>query len=186
MMNRRRALMWAQEESDILFEISNRSVSAGDNISTGIKAFATDANITILLDFTLTERPTSGNGSAFRLIYCENTVFMYGARNTTAARAYYYWMSSGDYIDAGVDFANGSRFRICVTHSANSNYVYVKTKKDSGSVSSKQRSATFTPSNNTLFFGWPNNTNGMPNGTVNSAKVYNRVLTADEINDFFA
>ena len=187
LMRRRRALIGQKKRaSDILFLISNYSVTAGDTISSGIKAFDADTAVTILLDFTLTQRPASGNGATFRLIYADQNVFMFGPRDATAVRAYFYWFDRGTYTDAKVDFANGSRYRICLTHSANSNYVYVKTKKDSGTLNSMSATKSFSASSYVLRFGWPNGTNGLPNGTINSAVVYNRVLSADEINNFFS
>ena len=171
--------------SDLLYSLYNQAVSAGDYFSTGVQAFAADVSVTILLDFTLTSRPTSGNAANYRLIY-NGTPFQWGTRNTTATDLYYYWFNTAGYINAGVTTTDGARYRICVTHSANSGTVYVKTKKNTGTLQSKSKSATFSASATTLSFGNPNSTNGLPNGTINSAKVYNRVLTSDEINAFFA
>ena len=182
----RRALM-GTGDPHLKFKIANRQVSAGDSVSTGFAAFASGVSTTILLDFTLSSRPSSGNGSNFKLIY-SGTPFQYGTRNTSSSTTnlYYYWLSTSSYTDTGTTVAANSRYLICITHEAGSGTVYVKTKKDTGSVLEKSKSGTFAAASTVLSFGNPNTANGLPNGTINSAKVYDRVLSASEIDAFFA
>lgn len=187
MLIRRRMMGETGEPSPLLFSIENVAVSAGDSISTGVKPFAADQDITILVDFTLTSRPTSGNGANFKLIYCGST-FTWGTRNATTSTTalYFYWFSTTSYNNAGTSVTDGARYRICVTHTHASNYVYVKTKKGTNAIENKSKSATFSPSQIELCLGNPNGTQGTPNGTISSCKVYNYVFSADEIADFFA
>ena len=190
LLRRRGMMLETGEPSPLLFSIKNVAVSAGDSINTGVKPFVSGLGITILLDFTLTSRPSSGNGADFKWIYCGPNVLQAGTRSatTSATTLYYYWFNDNSYMDAGVSITAGARYRICITHWADSNYVYVKHQKDNDTRKNKSTNKTFTASNNILYFGSPNTTNGMPNGTINSAKVYNYPFSADseEMAEFFA
>ena len=184
----RRRMLVPSEPNPLVYSLYNQSFSAGDSFSTGFKAFDADVACTILLDVTISSRPTSGNGANFKLIFGGANAFSYGTRNTSATNLYYYWFNDNSYTDAGTSYTAGARYRICVKHSANSNYVYVRTKKNTGTRNDKSSNKTFSAKTSVLCFGNPNGTNGLPNGTITKAEVYNVYYsdTDDIIVDFFA
>lgn len=184
----RRRMLVPSKPNPLVYSLYNQSFSAGDSFSTGFKAFDANVACTILLDVTISSRPTSGNGANFKLIFGGANAFSYGTRNTSATNFYYYWFGDTSYTDAGTSYTAGARYRICVTHWANNGYVYVKTKKGTGTRSDKSKNATFSAKTGVLCFGNPNGTNGLPNGTITKAEVYNVAYYAadDIIVDFFA
>lgn len=111
-----------------------------------------------------------------------------GTRNTSAALLYYYWMAGTTYIATNLEATDGSRYRIEITHSANSGKLYVRMKKGNGEKKSFSRSATFKAANNLLYLGNPNRTQGLPNCVINSVEIYNEYYpdASDKVTEFFA
>lgn len=193
LLMRRREMILPSESSPLVFSLENQAVSAGDSISTGFAAFADGVACTILLEFTLTERPASGNGANFKLIWCgSGAPFQYGSRNAAASTTtmYYYWLSGGAYaMISNMSIENGARYRVAVMHEADSGTIYVRGKKNNAtSIQKNSTTKTFSASANILCFGNPNHTQGLPIGVINSAKVYKEYYADDSdiLTEFFA
>ena len=192
LMQRRREMMKKTAgEPHLVYSLFNRTVTTGEQIKTGVKPFEADTNITILFDMNVTANPTSGAASKFRFLTCYNSGISLDAfrfvKNSTGASYYsIYWMGQ-NFGTNDLEVSTG-RARIVVTHEAGSNTVKTYFKKDNGSIRTKNTAKTFTAATGNVLYlgGTANGQASLPAGVINSVKVYDIILTSDEINAFFA
>jgi hypothetical protein len=190
-LRRRRALMGAQK-SRPLYELKNQTVTRGQQYSSLVAPFAKDKACTILFDFTNTENPTSTPADRWKPIMCYDAgaslyALMIGKASSTSSNfiAWFFIPSSGDAVAVYPSSPTAGRHRIAITHNANSNSATLKYKEDNGSVVTVNLSSTYQDSNAILNFGGAaNGGHSLPAGTINLAQVWDRILTADEINTF--
>lgn len=182
-------MMKREEVNHLLYSLDNYAVEAGTWINTNIIPFSEDFNLTILFDFTYT-LPSSGVGSTPYLMYVWNSqisgyTFAIRLQYTNSSVFSYVWQK---VLGALANANKGGRSRIAVTHAAGSNTINISFKKDTGTRRNYSYTQTFTPaSNSKLYFGRTANGNdSLPEGTITSAKVYDKILSAAEINAFFA
>lgn len=192
LMKRRRALMMAQSaapSADVLWSLSNHPVSAGDSIDTEIAPFVAGLSTTILLDYDQQDYTTTSNAPGSRVMYLFTTAtgsskLAVGKNGRTTSKMYHLWMSGSATEIPNVDCQIG-RKRIAVTHSADSGdiTIYAKTGDTLETVTV---SGTFAASNLPLLIGGDATNYTLLAGTITEARIYNRILSAEEINAFFA
>ena len=192
-MNRRRALMaQSKKPSDILFELNNRSVSTGEYVDTNVKPFLSDVDCTILLDIQINANPTSSGAvaSTTQLLRVYDTSidelsFAIGKQSRSYSTYSKKWMSLAWSGLTNSTPAVG-RKRFAITHKANKVVVTIVYKMDDGSVYSWASDRNWHSIDDTLTLGGGSNIeSSLPASTINLVRVYNRVLTTEEINDFF-
>lgn len=175
----------------LLFHLAGESVSTGDRLDTNIEPFTADAACTIMLDFTTTANPSSGNASTWRALVSYNTShsiynLMVGKRSSGQS----FWFTDGTttYADIPSATPTAGRHRYLFTHEAGSTTATLYYKRDNGTLQTVTRTkTTFTASTGKLFIGGtPSTAYALPAGTINLAQVWGRILTADEIDQFFA
>lgn len=192
LMERRHALMRQKEMvNHLLYSLDNYSVTAGERINTDVYPFADDISCTILLDYTFTNVTTNNAPGLFiNVMNVWNTTL--GATSFTIARdsnRYSPYNCKWQGVSTAMNSAPaGGRNRFAVTHEAGSDVVKVSFKSNTSTRRNYSYTQTFTPApTNPLFFGGTaNGTGSLAEGTITSAKVYDKVLSAAEINAFFA
>ena len=199
LMERRRALMGGISAGarNPIYQIRNTAVASGESISTGVRAFAADLAVTILLDFTADTNPTgsTSKGSIHKLLQMGSTrELCIGKYNRTDETLSLWWMpasNSDKTALTGVPSAAG-RKRFAITHAANANELQLKAKVNDGDVSSVTKTKTFAASDAILSAGYYSdpppevNTAGLPTGTINRLAIYDTVLSDAEIDAFLA
>lgn len=190
-------MMVKHGDPHLLFSIENRTVTAGQRIETGVYPLKADFNLTILFDMTLSANPTQSGAvaSVWKLIRVYNDGISgegikIGKRSASNQNAQIWWMTTAS-TGAGVSnirIDGAYRNRIAVTHEAGSDTLKVSWRKGTETRRDYTVTNTFVASStNQLYFGQgTNGTSSLPPGTIKSAKVYDRILTAEEINAFFA
>lgn len=193
-LSRRRGMMGkTKEPNHLVYSLYNQTVEAGSNrISTGVKPLASDFNLTILLDITISSNPTSGVSRLWKLIHTWNdalngrglVIGKYQASNTTLS---VWWNNPTNTGITGSSVSTG-RHRIAVTHEAGSDDLKLYYKKDNGTLKTQTVTQTFTASPNSVtYLGAGNNDdNSLPPGTINKAEIYDVILDSVAINTFFA
>ena len=184
--NRRRALMAMQKTVDtsILWSTENQAFNGG-NLDTGIKLCESDIDFSVAYDVTLDTNPTSGNGSKMRLLRIINeagdtySLSVHKATGTSSEFAFR-WMGTVH----GIGTPGTGRHRFVISHSAGSGSATMKYRKGTGTAETQTLSDTFTASSKNLVFGQSSGDNQLPKGTWNKVVIYNRVLSATEINAF--
>lgn len=168
----------------VLYSLENRSFDT-EQIDTGIKLLETDHDWTIAFDANITTNPTSGNGSAYRMVVTINhdgSGYALTAGKGTSSASNFAFGFMGPYITLGSPSTGRQRF--VLTHAKNSGVVNVKYRKDTGNAVTDSVSGTFTATSYNLKFGHGTTTNALPKGTINKAIVYDNVITDAEINAF--
>lgn len=187
MMDRRRALMGAQGESGdthLLYSLYNYVFNM-EYISTGVEALSSDISVTILLDINITSNPTSGNGSTTKLIRC-GTGFNLGKKSGYDTYYQIQTMTTWSGSNVGITTTSSEgRKRFAITHEAGSNDFYIKAKMGTDQPTQTIKTATFVPRTNILFFGAAT-ADLLTTGTINKAEVYDRILSQEELDAFFA
>lgn len=196
-MSRRRALMAAQNSGNgLLFERRNLVVATGDQIVTGVKPFIAGRSITILVDFLNTVNPTTTDdpASKWKLIRMYSSALSkhtltIGKTDETTAFFKFWWyeaLTAGTVMGNTYTAAN-HRNRIAFTHEAGSNDAVCRATYGTLNPVTYTRTKTFAADDTELTFGGPaNSVNSLPAGTFNLIQVWDRILSADEINAFFA
>lgn len=194
LMQRRRALIGQKNRpSDILFELLNYAVETGQSIDTGVKPFQQGVDCTILLDIQIDSNPTASGGvaSTVQLLRVYDTTqnelsFALGKQSRAYTNYSRKWMSGG-WSDLQNTTTSAGRKRFAITHSANSVVAKIQHKMGNGSVESWQSDRYWHSVDNDLYIGYGSNTTtSLASGKINLVRVYNRVLSQDEIAEFFA
>lgn len=183
-LRRRRAIIGARKRILPIYSIYNQSVTAGNRIATGQTLWKTDKDFSMLYDFTVSENPSSGNGSRYYLIYWQGVLSIrkYTATSTYFTAQYY----STSYNMTGTSPSTG-RQRLAITHKANSDTVYVYYKKDDENVLTFDYAATFEEKASAINLGGESNgALSLPSGTIAKVEIYDAVLGSSEINAFLA
>lgn len=187
LLQRRRGLFG--RKSDLLYSLYNYNYSE-ESIRTGVNLLKAGLSSTILLDIKLDTTPASGIGSTLKFIYIFNNTInangLYVGKRAATQNAICLWWMGSSYQASNTNIA-GVRFKIVVTHAADSNDVTLKIKKYSGTPVTETLtfSNTFSAAPiNTLYFGGTSDANKLSSGTIYKAEVYKRVLTTTEITEF--
>ena len=196
LLMRRRGMIGGGEANHLVYSLENYVTTAGEIVRTDppYYALAEDAAVTILLDYTLTANPATGGGRVYKMISCYNNVLArrgisvgkYSATDTTLSM---WWNSANSSYTRLTGASNTGRMRIAVTHDAGSQTLYVSVKDGNGNrINNSRTTSPFTAAPTAaLQFGQSSGDTGLPpNCTIHSAKVYDIVLSAEEINAFFA
>lgn len=187
-LRRRRALMGAHTLKPIV-SIVNRTVSAGDRISTGFAPYKADLDSTLLLDINILSSPSSGVSSKWDVLACWNgslSGWMLQINKQTNTEQRCIWSAASAASIPNIDATPG-RYRYAITHEANSVYVTIKYKKDAGTMYTLTRNKSpFTPANNNLYLGGSaNNVDSLPESVINRFEAYDIILSDAGINKFF-
>ncbi len=191
-MSRRRGLMATANRP--LFELTNTTVTRGQSFSSGVSPFKSNEPCTILIDFTNTENPTTTPADRWKLLRCYDEAlnkYPVMAGKATATTAYFtawFYKAANDPAEMVIG-ANPEphRHRLLFVHDANSNSATIMYKADNETISTIILSSTYSNSDAILTFGGPaNGGHSLPAGTINLAQVWDRVLSTEEINAFFA
>lgn len=184
-----------QDDPHLLYSIENLQVTAGTQIlakTSNVSKFAplaADKAMTILMDMDITAVASSGNGSKpllFRIwdspINKEGLAI--SKQNAGSSTFSTLWMG----IRYGMsDVSTGvGRKRFAVTHEANSDAVIVSVRVGTNTRKNVTFTRTFTAAPANWLYVGGSGAEGLPEGTINSFKYYDRILSADEINAFFA
>ena len=195
MMNtsRRRGLMCMGGEPGLLFRRKNIEMQTGECLDTGIEILQAGLSVTVLLDYTSTNNPTSSSakGSIYKLLQMGTTrEVCVGKYDRANSELMYWWMPSSnkDYTTMTGVTASAGRKRIAVTHAANSNGITIYAKMGDDTLYTFTCTKTFSATNAKLsvaYLAEETSTAGVPNGTLNEISVYSRILSAEEIAAFF-
>lgn len=191
LLMRRRKMVLAGEVNHLLYSLENYTTN-GSRIATGVYPLTPDFSLTILFDFNMTTNPTSGMSRIWKLIYLYNNAIpangiVIGKRSATNTQMSAYWMSGTQNGMAG-SVTSAGRHRIAITHEAGSDTLNISYKSGSGTRINYTLTKPFvaSPENQLKFGGGADKSEqSVPPGTL-TAKVYDIVLTAEEINAFFA
>lgn len=190
---RRRRDIIGSPKRGLLFHKTSIEMLAGECLDTGIEILQEDLSVTVLLDYTSTNNPTTSGspGNIYKLLQMGTTrELCIGKYNGTDSELSIWWMPSSNAdrsVLTGVTATPG-RKRIAVIHEANSNNITVYAKMDNGTLYTFTKTKTFSPTNKKLSVGYVASTTtqaGVPSGTLNVISVYNRILRSEEINTFF-
>lgn len=178
-----------QKPNDVLYRLENYSFNQ-EAISTEIRLFETDQDWSIAFDANITSNPTSGTASAWRLIGSWSKAIggwsiSLGKGSAADTRLGYIYMDAANNALTvnGITVGTG-RYRFVITHAKNSGSATLTIRKNSETVQTLSKSSPFTSYTLPLYFGYPTDTNKLPTGVINKAVVYNRTLSASEINVF--
>lgn len=183
-------LVQAANRARPIYCLENRSVSVGDRIITDLYPFQPDFSTTILLDITTTANPTSNGSSIWKLINVHNTekgrpILRIGKTSKWITDQRMFWCSWTVFTLTGSKSAPG-RHKYAVTHNANTKDLYVGYRYNNEARLEFQLIETFTPSSeDSLSFGYTGEET-LPPGTIHSARVYDKVLSQNELNEFFS
>lgn len=180
-------------DSDLIYSVYNHVIASGDVLLTNTPIWKSGQDLTILFDFQQTSNPTGASdyGRTYRLLYFKNTPadvtgLSIGKKNRgdNTIRTFY----MGVEHDMTGSSTSTGRYRIAITHQANSNTINLKYKKDNGSTLDFSYSETFTAApNDFLEVGHAQNSSySAPPGTVTKLEIYKTVLDSATINAFFA
>lgn len=191
-LDRRRALMMAGEDSnDILYQLKNRTVVAGETINTSINVFSSGLSVTILFDVNLITNTTSGYGRTWKFLSeysaeASTWGLRVGKNNAAATQQTLYWYKT--QLGLGDTRTSAGRHRYIITHEADSNDVTLLYKKDNEQLLTFTQTSTFVPASANWFYigSGANTDNALPPCVINDLTVYNRILSQAEINAFFA
>ena len=169
-----------------IYSLENYAFS-NERIVPGVIPFKTeDTDISIALDITLATKPSSGDGSAPKLISLSNESgnnysigFIQNSSTDTAYRVV--WTSA--YLNLGS--TGTGRTRVVLTHAMSSDKLVAYQRKDTGNVTTAEVSATFETTTKQFSLGQGTSGAGvLPTGTINKAYFYNYVLSDYAISKF--
>ena len=190
-LRRREMAKKSDADPNLVFSISNRVVTAGEGIRTNMSMLTATRAMTVLLDMTIDSNPTSGAGSAYRFVMnydsgIQKWGLWVGKDYASSTNLMLYWM--GQSNGWGGTPVSAGRIRLAITHDAGSDTVNAYFKKENGTKMTRTATKTFTADgNNWMRFGSTSAVaNGLPPGTIHSAKVYDKILPSAEIDAFFA
>ena len=197
LMQRRREMMGKKEEPAIVpvYSLENHRTTAGELIDTGVYVLNENVSMTILFDYTYDAVPAAGQvGCIFRpfTVYNSNTsaaALWVGIYSRYDANYQCHWQGTRQALTGNnTTITKGGRQRIVVTHEANSNTVYVYARKDTGTRVNASYTQTYTPTadDQLTFAAGENNNYSFPAGMLTTAKVYDVVLPASQIDAFLA
>lgn len=181
--------------SHVLYLVENQSVSAGDMFKSGVNYLAANFAGTILLDYTISSLPTSGNGSTIGAIAIWSNVLnnwgiRIGKATASSSAINGRWMGLNNEAMGFDSFAANTRHRFAVLHEANSPTITVYHKKGTGTIKTWSKTASeFTPivtnADGVLFGSQENGASSLCAGTVSKAEVCYGILPQSELNAFF-
>ena len=176
--------MGEKKESDILYQISNY-VFDNEYIDTGVALLKENVDWSIVYDVTITSNPTSGTGAtmSFLCIRQSNTYQLrIGKYAGSSGVILYIYMGNTNYQSTN-NMGTG-RFRFALIRPQGQGLtIYIK--KNDEAVTTKTINNNFVSKTETLTLGasWEA-PQYLTKGTLNEVKVYSRILTTDEINEF--
>lgn len=194
LINRRRGLLSMGGEAGLLFRRKNVEVEAGGCLDTGVAILQADLDVTVALDFTAASNPggSTDKGCLYKLLQMGTTrELCIGKYNGGSSKYSCWWLptSNSDCTEMNNTSPSVGRKRIVVSHEANANGLTVYTKMNDGTVYTHTYTKTFAASDAKLSVGYlsdEGSRGGLPDGTINEISVYSRILSADEIDAFFA
>ena len=174
----------------LVYELKNTSIQAGTTYNTEVPFLSNGFAGTYLLDINVTVNvPTdSSPGSQYRPAKIFSTRFDlgFGKPGATYGVLGTRW-EGGSWENFANTSANGTgRKRLAIIHEANSKSATFMYKDATTQVLSKTMTASaFTPVNTSLTLGG-NGAEALPTSIINSCRIYSRVLSQSEIDEFFA
>ena len=181
-LRRRRSLI--AKPKDILYQISNYAFN-NEYIDTGIQLLLEDIDWSMVYDININTNPASGIGStmSFMVIRTGATVRLrIGKYSAGSNIIMYVYMSNSNYQQT-TNMGTG-RFRF-VLQRPQGRGLTIYINKDTGDISTKYINNAFVSRDANLILGgaWEDS-QYLPTGTLNTVKVYKRLLTTNEINSF--
>ena len=170
--------------SDVLWERHNITVTAGDYFDTGIKLLENDISWTVAFDMLIANFTTA---TAPNLAYCGGTAQFRVFRGGAGGQYKMLFKYKNNEFRPSANNLNktNTRYRFVVTHTSGANGIEAYCRRGTDSMESGTVTASFSQYTGNLFFGTSGApTDTLPNGTINHAVVYNRVLSTEEINAF--
>ena len=188
-MSRRRAFM-VEQLTPVYKLLNQQTVKGQAPIDTGISIWGSGTSSTILMDFTTSSNPTSGNSSAWKIAEIWNAT---SAKWAISLGKYNGSSSTLQMINedvrtslTGTSPAAG-RFRIALTHAADSNTLSMQYKKDNGSVLTFTFTETYVATTRSIKIGGSaSSVSSLPPGLINKFLIYNKIVDSDIIDEFFA
>lgn len=170
---------------NVLYSLENHTFNNSNPIATGVYPLTTDKDITFAFDVDFAGQQS---GTIWKLFACINGS---GAYAGLALQAYSVSTTSlqiqnmTDKLVVSTDFRNYvGNFKYIVTHVAGSGQWHIYYKKGSDGVVDEVRTSAFVPVTGQITIGGTASATQVFNGTVNSATVYSKVLSASEITAF--
>lgn len=168
-----------------LYEIKNTAFN-GDVFDTGVILCDEDKDWTIAYDVTLDTNPTSGDGSAFRLLR------VIDAQQTSYAVAIYknatnpsaFSIKYMNYETQQIGSLTLGRHRFVLTHAKDSGQLNVAARDGNGAKLNTTISSEFVPTTRNLVLGQTTGVNKLPKGTLNHVIIEDYVWSNNKINEF--
>lgn len=180
-----------EENNHLLYSLANYSVSEGDHFSTGVAPWTAGLSTTILMDITTLSNPSANDNPArvYKLLACWDSsanrwALSFGKTSQYVSDQRFNWMGTQTTL-TGSKTAAG-RHRICVTHQANSNTITISYKYNNESIKTMQSTVTFVSTTTNMAAGLGGSGGGsLPAGTINQFRIYDEIISDDDINSFF-
>ena len=188
-LRRRRGMMGVKDKT-LLYNLENYSFSML-NITIPNRFLVNDKSRTLMFDIDVSENPTTSDadGSTYRLFRCwgsggtVNVAVGKMTRSASTINILYPGITTTTEAITGTTTATG-RKRILLTHSANSDSITVYSKMGTGALKTQTFTGTYAPSGNIVVGG--GTTYSIKSGKVNRIALYDRIVSSNEINTFFA
>lgn len=181
--------------SDTVYAIENKSVTNGDVIKTNVPMYGNDVPTTIVLDGTFggmsgSAGVTNSLCKFLRVVSSSTFTFQIGRYSRSHAYLSLWWQgtSNSDYVALTGTTTSSGRKRFVVTHDANSGTLTVYSKMGTNAINTQTSVKVFANGISllTIGYGTPPSEQGVPNGTIAKAEIYDRIWTQAEIDAFFA
>lgn len=197
-LRRRELILPDASPSDVLYNIENVTMERGGGVNTGVKLFDTNKDFSIVMDVTTLETPVTISGAAcsqprfFHLLFADGSqwpgINWYKSSASSLQSAFKYGYKQIQNTGA---IGKNIRNRCVCTHTGGTLITTAKLRRATDNVitATCTNTSDMPSSSAMLWIGGSSN----PNLTWSNLRmqihrftVYNRVLTADEINAFLA
>ena len=170
--------------SSVLYSLTNQAFNK-EKIDTGVKVLETDRDFTIAMDMTISSVPSSGDGSATKLVTLVNGagtgMAVQISKTSGQDTVYATWQTTN--TDPMSNYGAG-RVRFVITHVAGSGTLYVKTRYASENPVAETISAAYVATSNTVRFGGNGATQYLPVGTITKAQILAYAMSEAEVNQW--
>lgn len=196
-LRRRELILTGTSPSDVLYNLENMTMERGGGINTGVQLFDTNKDFSIVMDVTTLEAPVNTSGAVcsqarfFYLLFADGSnwpgIIWYKSGASSLQSAFKYGYKQ---IQNTGTIGKNIRNRCVCTHAGGTLTTTAKLRRATDSVitATCTNTADMPSSETALWVGTPSSATTWRNlrMQIHRFTVYNRVLTADEINAFLA